>query len=246
MEHHHVKYSEGKTWKSFVFEFLMLFFAVFLGFMAEYFLEHRIEKERGKQFVISMVEDMAIDTMKIRMSNDYNKKVIKGLDSLDQLLANFNYDDSSIYHLYRLYTRYCSNINTVEFTKRTISQLLNSGGHRLITNPSTSQLINTYAEGVGGAEQQRNYVKGAFDHILVYAEKILVFRDCPRNEMEWELLKKKKLQLISRDNTLYSQFRNSITSYSDVLTTYVQGLDSGYVHIPKMFINPIKKDYRLN
>ena len=35
------------SWKSYAWEFLMLFLAVFCGFLAQNFLEHRLEKERA-------------------------------------------------------------------------------------------------------------------------------------------------------------------------------------------------------
>src|ERR1043165_8938482 len=48
---HHVTHK--KKWGEYFLEFLMLFLAVFLGFLAENFREHRVEKERGKQFIES-------------------------------------------------------------------------------------------------------------------------------------------------------------------------------------------------
>ena len=41
----------------------MLFLAVFCGFLAEYQLEHKIERDRGKQFAFSMIEDLKMDTV---------------------------------------------------------------------------------------------------------------------------------------------------------------------------------------
>lgn len=42
--HHHTHHEHGKrNWKSYFWEFLMLFLAVFCGFLAEYQLEHTIE-----------------------------------------------------------------------------------------------------------------------------------------------------------------------------------------------------------
>jgi hypothetical protein len=40
----------------------MLFLAVFCGFLAEYQLEHKIEKERGSQYIHSFYEDLKSDT----------------------------------------------------------------------------------------------------------------------------------------------------------------------------------------
>jgi len=42
--HHHGHVHEKKKWKEYLFQFLMLFLAVFCGFLAEYQLEHKIEK----------------------------------------------------------------------------------------------------------------------------------------------------------------------------------------------------------
>jgi hypothetical protein len=36
----------GKKWTHYFWEFLMLFLAVFCGFLAEYQLEHKIESDR--------------------------------------------------------------------------------------------------------------------------------------------------------------------------------------------------------
>ena len=41
--HHHAHHKEKRTWKSYFWEFLMLFLAVFLGFLAENQREHFIE-----------------------------------------------------------------------------------------------------------------------------------------------------------------------------------------------------------
>ncbi len=46
--HHHGHVHEKKKWKEYVFQFLMLFLAVFCGFLAEYQLEHVIENSREK------------------------------------------------------------------------------------------------------------------------------------------------------------------------------------------------------
>ena len=57
-----------KKWTHYFWEFLMLFLAVACGFFAEYQLEHKIEKDRAKQFLQSMLVDVRTN--------------IKNLDSL--------------------------------------------------------------------------------------------------------------------------------------------------------------------
>ena len=61
MEVHHHAHTSRKKWTHYFWEFLMLFLAVFYGFLAEYGLEHKIEKDREKQFIISLVNDIKAD-----------------------------------------------------------------------------------------------------------------------------------------------------------------------------------------
>jgi hypothetical protein len=63
-----------KKWTHYLWEFLMLFLAVFCGFLAENQREHYIENQRSKKFAASIVEDLQGDTAEIHL----NKKTIEG------------------------------------------------------------------------------------------------------------------------------------------------------------------------
>ena len=62
MEVHAHTHTPRKKWTHYFWEFLMLFLAVFCGFLAEYQLEHKIEKEREQVYIASMIEDLKKDT----------------------------------------------------------------------------------------------------------------------------------------------------------------------------------------
>ena len=49
---HHVMHS--KKWGEYLLEFFMLFLAVFLGFVAENYREHLINKEHEHQYIVSL------------------------------------------------------------------------------------------------------------------------------------------------------------------------------------------------
>jgi len=68
MEVHNHTHTARKKWTHYLCEFLMLFLAVACGFFAEYQLEHKIEKDRARQFLQSMLVDVRTN--------------IKNLDSL--------------------------------------------------------------------------------------------------------------------------------------------------------------------
>ena len=55
MEVHHHSHTARKKWTHYFWEFLMLFLAVFCGFLAEYKLEHVIELQREEKYARSLL-----------------------------------------------------------------------------------------------------------------------------------------------------------------------------------------------
>ena len=51
-----------KRFTHYLWDFLMLFLAVYCGFLAENLREHKVETTREKQYIISMIEDLSADT----------------------------------------------------------------------------------------------------------------------------------------------------------------------------------------
>src|SRR5271170_5968189 len=75
-------------WKHYLFEFFMLFFAVFCGFLAENIRERNLEKERETQYLASLVSDLKDDTLTIAAHIDDMEKKILLLDSLSTLVES--------------------------------------------------------------------------------------------------------------------------------------------------------------
>jgi len=63
MDVHTHTHTPRKKFTHYLWEFLMLFLAVFCGFLAEYQLEHFIEKQREKKFALLLYEDFKKDTV---------------------------------------------------------------------------------------------------------------------------------------------------------------------------------------
>ena len=144
MEVHHHSHAHGKkTWKAYFWEFLMLFLAVFCGFLAEYQLEHKIERDREKQYIRSLAADLEDDIVSIDAYIKKGKQDIALLDSLCQLLddpALARTNGDAIYYAARVGPRTAPFVNN----SRTFDQLTHSGGFRLIHNPETSNRIMNY------------------------------------------------------------------------------------------------------
>ena len=143
MEVHAHTHTPRKKWTHYLWEFLMLFLAVFCGFLAEYQLEHKIEKDREGQFIQSLVSDLKDDTTSISNQIATIKTGIIFFDSLSVLLQSPDLarkNGEPIYYTARVGVRLTPLVNN----NRTIDQLKNSGGFRLIHDQETSNRIMKY------------------------------------------------------------------------------------------------------
>ena len=83
--HHHSHHP--KKWKEYITEFVMLFLAVSLGFMAENIREHQIEKHREIAYLQNVHEDLKLDL--INNDNVINSNTIR-LQAMDNLFTIIN------------------------------------------------------------------------------------------------------------------------------------------------------------
>lgn len=142
MEVHAHTHTERKKWFHYLWEFLMLFLAVFCGFLAENFREHKIEKDREKQYIRSFVEDLGADINSLGERINYCTFTQKLADSTIGLLTRKDRDTvaKDIYHFLRQLHR--SDLFTVN--DRTIIQLRNAGGMRMISDKAVSDSMMDY------------------------------------------------------------------------------------------------------
>src|SRR6187431_1375896 len=86
MEVHHHAHTARKKWTHYFWEFLMLFLAVFCGFLAENQREHIIEQKREKQYINSFCEDLATDETDLQTIIDRLYKQVIIADSSELLM----------------------------------------------------------------------------------------------------------------------------------------------------------------
>ena len=154
MEVHAHTHTSRKKWTHYFWEFLMLFLAVFCGFLAEYQLEHKIEKDREKQFIRSLFHDIMADTARLnRIIISRSTREI----SLDSLSLLVNRDSMSEYSA-DLYFHAVTASRTIAFrfipNDGTMQQLKNSGAFRLIRNRSIADSIAKYDVSVRNSLRQ--------------------------------------------------------------------------------------------
>jgi hypothetical protein len=151
---HHLHKAPGHGWKHYLFEFLMLFLAVTLGFFVENWRDSYLENKRERQFIATLSEDLKSDTAQLtgNILAGKNREIM--IDSLINLLTlpNRSNHGAEIYYFARNISR------PILFfpNDRTILQLKNSGSLRTIRKPAVSNEIMYY-------DQQLRNLQYGFD-----------------------------------------------------------------------------------
>lgn len=142
MEVHHHSHAPGRKWTHYLWEFAMLFLAVFCGFLAENQREHFVEHRRETQFIRSLREDLKADTNLLRLQTRLRQQTIKRIDSLIYFLRQPDPDEfgRSTYYYARSITRHYAFFSN----DRTMQQLKNAGNLRLIRNQQVSDSLMVY------------------------------------------------------------------------------------------------------
>ena len=143
MEVHHHAHTSRKRWTHYFWEFVMLFLAVFCGFMAENMREHQIERKREKQYIQSLVQDLKQDTGFLNYAVGLHDKGCNMIDTLIQLLKS-NEGNPSTGKIYLLAKSIPLNDIAIVIRDKTFEQLKSSGSLRLIHRVSVLDSISTY------------------------------------------------------------------------------------------------------
>ena len=144
MEVHHHSHHGKKKWTEYFWEFLMLFLAVTLGFFVENQREHFVERNREKEYIRSMLEDLRLDTTGFALDNNVRQTAIQMYDSVIFLLNKEKRDPLEQQRLYYL-ARMALRLSPLpKMNDRTFEQMKSSGNLRLIRNTKISDGITHY------------------------------------------------------------------------------------------------------
>ena len=164
----HLHHAPGEKIWHYFFEFLMLFLAVFCGFIAENWREQLKEHQREKEFIHSIVEDLKSDTLQSDNILVQLRSTNTGIDSVLNALSSTEIIENSN-NAYRLWTKYLD-IRAFISNDRTIQQLKNSGELRLIRNKAVSDRIMKYDQTVKNYYQQSNFMYSALSDQHIYSQ----------------------------------------------------------------------------
>lgn len=139
---HDLHKAPGHGWKHYTFEFLMLFLAVFCGFLAENQREQLAEHQREKEYIKNLLQDLKQDTTALSSNIRSRERRRIAADSLIYLLSiPFSQETQNNIHIY---ANHLTAVEIFNYSNSTIQQLKSSGLMRLIRKADLVNRINAY------------------------------------------------------------------------------------------------------
>jgi hypothetical protein len=235
----------GHGLKHYLFEFLMLFLAVFTGFLAENYREALVNKEKELHYVQNIVADLKADTSDLNFDIYYQQLWCNHLDSALQIpierLRNINIQDTFFYHFFPYYSwmqPFLENDNTIT--------QLRAGGFNLIRDKNVIDSINLVYNFYKGVKFGTDFNLVCFWDVLHKAQQLMNL-PTPGTTIE-EVIPKLVLQnteiFIEYDKSaikqLYSMMTNARGSLSSTIVTEKQYRDKA-----ERLLNYLQKKYEL-
>ncbi|HYM95092.1 MAG TPA: hypothetical protein VET23_13185 [Chitinophagaceae bacterium] len=227
MEVHAHPHTERKKFTHYLWEFFMLFLAVTAGFFVENQREHYSETKRGKQYIKSFVEDLKIDTARFSGTINYYKKKESELNHLytcyDSILHNQNATGS----LKNIIDATNGFVDLI-YTDRTLEQLKNAGGLRLLEEEDADSIIkyDAFLRFVLRTESTSMQVKAT--EVRNTRNAVFVFSEIMDTTFGTAVMPE-KLEMVTKDKELLNRFFNEVLMYRsacirmDLLITQLRG-----------------------
>ena len=226
----------------------MLFLAVFCGFLAENQREHMIEHQREKKYILSMIEDAQTDTANLRAALVINKKRILWLDSMAN--SCFNYGDASISDsvLYHFLPRCWRHPDFASPTERTMLQLKNAGGMRLIRNKNAADAIIAYDDFGKKLVNQQTYYERYLNELVDGSNSIFNLKYFPFDPVKLRISYNDKdlrsAKLLTSDKVKIIEFGNKAFMHRGIVGFYIVRLEENIQQADKL-IEILKKEYHI-
>ena len=224
----------------------MLFLAVFCGFLAEYQLEHKIEKDKAKQYIISFYEDLKIDTAEFATHIATDKVKVAALADVFRcynVLEKTPEADSCLVNLVRNSFSFIDLI----YTDRTLQQLKNAGGMRLLQKEDADSImaydyrLRRYLSYESSLLQERQTnIRNTYNEILNFKSK----RELGLPADSITAADKEHL-LFSTDKTKLNKLFNEIYYYSESIRSARLRMISGLKSRAEGLILYFKDKYHL-
>jgi hypothetical protein len=258
--HHHAhlsntveSHSKNKNWAHYFWEFLMLFLAVFAGFLAENQREHIVEHRRARVYASNLYKELQKDTANLNMTIPWTEKLIQRFDTICSLSqAEPPVSNGQMY----FYTSYTSWIRIFSSEATTMEQLKNSGNLRIMKTDIALK-VSEYERRLQGIENDYNLFRTEYE--IMNGLRLKIFDGLVSYEISGGVTITKrddpgfrdsvfhlKSPLINNDPKLMKEFVGWVKSESDFWQANIKDHLKPINETALEILALLKKEYDLN
>lgn len=253
MEVHHHPNTEKKSFKEYLLEGLMIFFAVMMGFISENIRENITEHHRAKVFAQSMVNDLKTDTSELNQYLRYMKYAAGNIDTLLTMLSTRDPKDIQSGKLY--WYGLWGGANQVFIPNdATFQQMKSSGSLRYFDESSLVEKVTQYDQECRKTQSNEERNNAVYVEVRKSRAQIFEFK---YNAIANDIYQANKISfsqarvdsfintnppLLTYDKTIFNQYIELIRSR--YLERNVANAESLLAHASSL-IDELKKEYHL-
>ena len=232
MEVHHHPNVEKKTFREYFLEFLMIFLAVTMGFIAENIREYFSEQHQQKEYVSSFYEDLKTDTAKISGVINFDQNKIDAFAALSGCYDSVSSDLTSTSCMLTLVKNTTTNL-PFQITDRTLKQLANAGGYRLLRKEdadsitayqSTFNLLQDFQATV--FQEAQDNVRNTYNQVVNFKANVLMRQSKPGNGLMFAEKDITAPLLFSNDKAELNKYFNELLLYNRITISQQRQLNS--------------------
>jgi len=240
MEVHHHAHTARKKWTHYFWEFLMLFLAVFCGFLAENQREHYVEHQREKKYAVQLISDLRADsTFFVRLSGALDSIILR-YNEFEKIMNSTSATDYDIVKAYvKLQVAFSMGATTA-----TYSEMKSSGSFRYMQDAELTRLLKKYYESsLAFLKLNEEY---AFDF---FANRIEPFTLKHFRMADMDLFNEKLLTsspvFVQRNKETEMELMNIMSMYKTYLVVYLEQAVLPAKKRVNETIELLKKEYHL-
>jgi hypothetical protein len=257
--HHHGHVHHQKKWKEYLFQFLMLFLAVTLGFFVENQREHYIERHRAKELAKGLLNDLIADSARIEQARYMATIFVPNLDEvIAQLKTPAGRNESTLFTYFQaglvLY------IMAPVPTETNLAQIKNSGSLRYFKNENLVRMLGEWDQRLNAAFKTRQNLDGqklieitksanrVFDPVKLNEVNLSLNIYAPGfklNSGQVDSLKNIPVPLITNNNDAINEFIGWAADKRYTIEQRTNGLFRESIDAIHKIIGEIRKEYHL-
>ena len=258
MEVHHHAHDPAaphhkKNWKSYFWEFLMLFLAVFCGFLAEYQLELTVERHREKEYAALLIQDLENDTITILAGIKQFEKILVSIDSISSVVYS-GISGNKVRGSFYYHSQIGTTSPIILWNDATLIQLTQSGNlryfrnHELVNKISSYYSRQSYVRSLNNGDRERREITLALrskilnNHYYNYYSKVL-----PVDTLQFlpDSLMKNIIPIENSDPLLLNEYANSFENRKGYMNLILSNTVPRAIADARELILLLKKEFHL-